>query len=399
MSLLLTNTQSLTLSYLGSPLRPGTILAHFLLDSLLGRGSFAKVYSATNTQTSARVALKVQMRKSGTTDQCLHEHNIYKLINRHGPSKGMISTKHYEISDTSSALAMPLLGYSLQEVRRMQDRFSLKATLKVGLQILQRLRVAHKAGVVHVDLKPDNVLLERGVGEGEQRFTGEECLYLVDFGLAREFRDAKGAHVMWQERGAFIGNTPFAARAMHRGETPSRRNDMESLAYLIVHLFHGALPWTNAAAWRSLQVGTDGDVWDDVEVEPCSELDEETVIAIEDYNSQFTSYSDAVAISLPSVTERFEDSISHVGRLRRLNLDDISSVEEIDSMMTRSFISRTYSLKRAYSGEKLCVNMPDEVGIFVESVRNLGFSEKPDYDYLKGLLEKAIENLEEVQPM
>ena len=91
---------------------------------------------------------------------------------------------------------------------------------------------------VHGDVKPENFLL------GQPNTPRSNKLYLVDFGLAQRWRDSKTVHVKYDQRpDDFRGTIRYASVHAHLGRTPSRRDDLESLAYTLLFLLNGRLPW------------------------------------------------------------------------------------------------------------------------------------------------------------
>jgi serine/threonine protein kinase len=91
---------------------------------------------------------------------------------------------------------------------------------------------------VHGDVKPENFLL------GQPGTPRSNKLYLVDFGLAQKWRDTRASHVKYDQRpDDFRGTIRYASVHAHLGRTPSRRDDLESLAYTLLFLLNGRLPW------------------------------------------------------------------------------------------------------------------------------------------------------------
>jgi serine/threonine protein kinase len=92
---------------------------------------------------------------------------------------------------------------------------------------------------VHGDVKPENFLL------GQPGTAQEKKLFLVDLGLATKWRDTStGQHVEYDQRpDMFRGTVRYASVHAHLGRTASRRDDLESLAYTLIFLHKGRLPW------------------------------------------------------------------------------------------------------------------------------------------------------------
>lgn len=136
-------------------------------------------------------------------------------------------------------LVMELLGPTLESLlEKCGRRLSLKTVLMVADQLIRRLEQLHSKHYVHRDVKPENFLLGVGKSEG--------TIHLIDFGLAREFNNpVTGAHMTCLESRRFVGTARFASVNTHAGVEQSRRDDLESLGYLLVYLSKGRLPWQN----------------------------------------------------------------------------------------------------------------------------------------------------------
>jgi casein kinase 1 len=96
----------------------------------------------------------------------------------------------------------------------------------------------HNRNVIHRDLKPENILLGRTDNEAHM-------IYLVDFGISKVFRDNQGRHISFKENKPFIGTTRYASIAAHNGNELGRKDDLESLGYVLIFLLKGVLPWQN----------------------------------------------------------------------------------------------------------------------------------------------------------
>lgn len=105
-----------------------------------------------------------------------------------------------------------------------------------GAQMLSRLETLHSIDYIHCDVKPANFMIGAG--------STSEQVFLIDFGLTRLFRDPSTRQHLAQVSGLkTIGTLRFASINNHHGRTQSRRDDLESLAYSILYLFTGHLPW------------------------------------------------------------------------------------------------------------------------------------------------------------
>jgi serine/threonine protein kinase len=108
-------------------------------------------------------------------------------------------------------------------------------------QLLQRIEFIHRRGVIHRDIKPDNFAL------------GQEpncnVIYAIDFGLSKRWMDAKsGEHIAFEDGKQMLGTARYTSLNTHRGVEQSRRDDLEGIAYLLVYLMTGSLPWIGVKA-------------------------------------------------------------------------------------------------------------------------------------------------------
>jgi serine/threonine protein kinase len=101
------------------------------------------------------------------------------------------------------------LGKTLKEVIResKRGRLSLKSAVQVGLQLIDRLKHLHDTGHIHLDIKPDNIML------ASRDFASQESsvICLIDFGISKEWRNEDGSHIEMKKIKRFCGNLLFAS--------------------------------------------------------------------------------------------------------------------------------------------------------------------------------------------
>lgn len=200
----------------------------------LSSGSFGTVYSGINIQTKEEVAIKVEKIQNEEMRSVFREVQFLKrLENIKGVPKVYWSGSigQYDI------MVLTLLGKDLASFLKIYHKFSLKTVILLADQILSILEEVHNAGIVHRDLKPENLVMGRGENNNQ--------VYMIDFGISKVYRDAYGRHIPWRDKKSFIGTARYASCAAHEGIEISRKDDLESLAYVLLFILKGSVPWQN----------------------------------------------------------------------------------------------------------------------------------------------------------
>ena len=122
----------------------------------------------------------------------------------------------------------PFSGPSLEDLFSYCNRkFSLKTVLLLADQLISRVEFIHSRNYVHRDLKPDNLLM--GIGKRGN------LVNIIDYGLAKLHRDTTtDRHIAYKENKNFAGTLPYASLDTHLGVMQSRRDDIESLGYVLM---------------------------------------------------------------------------------------------------------------------------------------------------------------------
>ncbi|KAK9923451.1 hypothetical protein M0R45_031870 [Rubus argutus] len=220
----------------------------YKLDRKLGKGGFGQVYvgrrvSAVNTNErtgpgAVEVALKLEHKNSkGCNYGPPQEWKVYDTL---GGSHGVPRVHYKGKQGDYYIMVMDMLGPSLWDVwNNGNQTMAIEMVACIAIEAISILEKMHSRGYVHGDVKPENFLL------GTPGTPDEKKLFLVDLGLATKWRDSStGQHVDYDQRpDVFRGTVRYASVHAHLGRTSSRRDDLESLAYTLVFLLRGRLPW------------------------------------------------------------------------------------------------------------------------------------------------------------
>ncbi|KAJ8916696.1 hypothetical protein NQ315_000341 [Exocentrus adspersus] len=216
-------------------LQPGHVVKErWKVVKKIGGGGFGEIYEGLDLITREQVALKVESARQPKQVLKMEVAVLKKLQGKEHICRFIGCGRN----DRFNYVVMQLQGRNLAELRRAQPRaaFSLSTTLRLGLQILKAIESIHSVGFLHRDIKPSNFSMGR---------LPYNCrkVYMLDFGLARQYTTATGEVRAPRAAAGFRGTVRYASINAHKNREMGRHDDLWSLFYMLVEFVNGQLPW------------------------------------------------------------------------------------------------------------------------------------------------------------
>lgn len=209
----------------------GQRLGHFRVDGVIGRGGMSVLYRATDTRLGRRVALKV-IDEALAADREFRDRFVDEARNTSAVDHSHV-VPLYDFDEADGHLYIAMRHVEGPDLASVIDGrpLSVARTLRLLGQVADALDAVHARGLVHLDVKPANVLVTTRESAGEH-------VYLADFGLTR-----RGATGHRTSGGDFLGSPTYAAPEHLRGEPVDARTDVYSLTCVLFTCLTGRAPY------------------------------------------------------------------------------------------------------------------------------------------------------------
>lgn len=222
-------------------------MENFELCQKLGSGTYGHIYRGRHKVSEKQVAIKIEHPPVFLQSEYRIYRYLWSYLRQEGDSRDSRDTrKTLNIPEVycfdadrpdHHVLVLEELHYSLDYLYiSLGNRFSFPMIIWLTVRGLEQLRELHRLGILHRDIKPDNFGIKKN------------RLYLIDFGLARQYIHGNGSHIEQKTGLPLIGTKRYASMHNHKGIEQSRRDDLESFWYTVLFLQVGTLPWLNTAS-------------------------------------------------------------------------------------------------------------------------------------------------------
>jgi serine/threonine-protein kinase len=205
----------------------GTTVAGYRIDGVLGQGGMGVVYEATQLSLDRKVALKLLATHLGEDQQFRERFRREALIQAAIEHPHIVTI--YEAGDADQGLFMAMRLVRGPNLKDMIVSRELDAgrTLRILSPVADALDAAHEAGLIHRDIKPQNILV-----------SGRDHAYLADFGLTK----APGEKSL-TKTGQFVGTLDYISPEQIRGLKATTRSDIYALAAVLYECLSGVVPY------------------------------------------------------------------------------------------------------------------------------------------------------------
>ncbi|MGA8220865.1 MAG: tetratricopeptide repeat protein [Candidatus Acidiferrales bacterium] len=203
----------------------------YRIEALLGQGGMGRVYKAYDKSLDRIVALKVvRQGMMGETDALKRFKQELILASKISHKNILRIHDMGEVGDTKFITMAYVEGQDLHGILQDNPKLPMERVLKFSTQLAEALAAAHSEGVVHRDLKPQNILVNK-----------DDQIFVSDFGLAKSFEE--GAIGMTRT-GAFLGTPRYMSPEQVEGKPADQRSDLYAYGLILYEMVTGDVPFT-----------------------------------------------------------------------------------------------------------------------------------------------------------
>lgn len=220
-------------------IRSGDLLDHYRLEELVATGGMASVFRATDTRTGHAVAVKIP-HPDKANDRLVLDRFYYETeIGRKFDHPGLVKVLPNDGASHRYVVMEWIEGQPLRQIIDEREGLSIERAVQITLKICEVLEHIHEQGIVHLDLKPDNIIV-----------TSNDGIKLIDFDIARETK--RGFLALLRPRR--MGTPDYASPEQIRGKSGDARSDIYSLGLILYEMLTGEVPFSGVAPLTALNL-------------------------------------------------------------------------------------------------------------------------------------------------
>jgi serine/threonine-protein kinase len=206
-------------------------VSHFRIEGLLGAGGMGEVYLAEDLRLHRKVALKLLPARFTEDDERVRRFQREARAASALSHPNIITIYEIGVHDSVHFIATELVDGETIREKIIRGPMPLTQVIDIGMGVANALAAAHEAGIVHRDIKPDNVMLR-----------GDGLVKVLDFGLAK-LTDDRGAIPVESQPGTMMGTLLYISPEQARGIAPDARSDIFSLGVVLYEMLTGRTPF------------------------------------------------------------------------------------------------------------------------------------------------------------
>ena len=215
------------------------IFEKYQITKIIEKTKYLQIYEGKNILSDELIIIKVEQKKDKKKKGILETESYYLNYLK---SQGIPSIQKIGYFRNNIISIQSLLGLSLTQLFiKNFGKLKLKDIALISIQLLERIKFIHSKNIIHCDICPNNFVL--GIG----RF--QNIIYMTHFNSAKSYKDKSTLEhikIKYKASNKFTGNYIFASVNALRGLELSRRDDLESLGYILIYFLKGSLPWEHS---------------------------------------------------------------------------------------------------------------------------------------------------------